>query len=155
MLVGWGILSPISKHSGWAPGAVGDITSGARGWILWISLAIMCADSLISLIPVVFEYFTEFVLNRTSSDHKDDVESETADRLVPNTWVLCGLVSSVFVGTILVWAVFGNEGIKSWATVIGFVMGGFLSIFGLASQDIALFLNAHDMKVYVHSAKPI
>lgn len=52
MLVGWAVLSPLSKHAGWAPGPVGDMTSGARGWILWISLAIMCADSLVSLLPV-------------------------------------------------------------------------------------------------------
>ncbi|KAF7320213.1 hypothetical protein MKEN_00805800 [Mycena kentingensis (nom. inval.)] len=49
MIVGWGILSPISKLSGWAPGPVGDMTNGARGWILWTSLAIMCSDSLVSL----------------------------------------------------------------------------------------------------------
>ncbi|KAK7463568.1 OPT superfamily [Stygiomarasmius scandens] len=48
MLVGWGILSPISKYADWAPGAVTDMTFGARGWILWVSLAIMCADSLVS-----------------------------------------------------------------------------------------------------------
>jgi hypothetical protein len=29
-----------------------------------------------------------------------------------------------------VWAVFGAEGIKPWATLIGFVMGGLLSILG-------------------------
>ena len=41
MLVGWGILSPLAKNSGWAPGKVSDSTDGARGWILWIALAIM------------------------------------------------------------------------------------------------------------------
>lgn len=38
MLVGWGVLSPIAKFSGWAPGPVGSMTDGARGYILWISL---------------------------------------------------------------------------------------------------------------------
>jgi uncharacterized oligopeptide transporter (OPT) family protein len=34
MFVGWGILSPLSKHLGWAPGPVSSSTDGARGWIV-------------------------------------------------------------------------------------------------------------------------
>jgi OPT family oligopeptide transporter len=48
-IVGWGILSPLAKHKGWAPGDVDDWTTGSKGWIVWISLAIMLADSLVSL----------------------------------------------------------------------------------------------------------
>lgn len=48
-IVGWGILSPLAKHRGWAPGPVSDWTTGSKGWIVWISLAVMLADSLISL----------------------------------------------------------------------------------------------------------
>ncbi|KAI9870977.1 MAG: hypothetical protein M1830_003563 [Pleopsidium flavum] len=48
-VVGWGILSPLAKRKGWAPGPVGDWTSGSKGWIVWVSLAIMLADSVISL----------------------------------------------------------------------------------------------------------
>ncbi|RKF56301.1 putative oligopeptide transporter [Erysiphe neolycopersici] len=47
--VGWGILSPLAKYRGWAPGPVDDWESGSKGWIMWISLAIMFADSIISL----------------------------------------------------------------------------------------------------------
>ncbi|KAG2035225.1 OPT oligopeptide transporter protein-domain-containing protein [Suillus americanus] len=137
MLVGWGILSPLSKHSGWAPGPVGDMSTGARGWILWISLAIMCADSLISLLPVVYEYCIKLVAwyrpTKPGDDAEthEDLEVETADRLVPTKWVIYGLIGSICVGTILVWIVFGNDGIKPWATLIGFMMGGLLSILGV------------------------
>ncbi|KAF2276629.1 OPT superfamily oligopeptide transporter [Westerdykella ornata] len=48
-IVGWGILSPLAKSRGWAPGPVSDWTTGSKGWIVWISLAIMLVDSLISL----------------------------------------------------------------------------------------------------------
>ncbi|KAI9690096.1 MAG: hypothetical protein M1820_010035 [Bogoriella megaspora] len=48
-VVGWGILSPLAKSKGWAPGPVKDWSTGSKGWIVWISLAIMLADSLISL----------------------------------------------------------------------------------------------------------
>ncbi|RMZ73780.1 oligopeptide transporter [Pyrenophora seminiperda CCB06] len=48
-ILGWGVLSPLAKHNGWAPGPVSDWTNGSKGWIVWISLAIMLADSLVSL----------------------------------------------------------------------------------------------------------
>jgi OPT family oligopeptide transporter len=48
-IIGWGVLSPLAKHRGWAPGPVSDWTNGSKGWIVWISLAIMLADSLVSL----------------------------------------------------------------------------------------------------------
>ena len=48
-IVGWGILSPLAKNRGWAPGPVDDWEKGSKGWIVWISLAIMLADSVVSL----------------------------------------------------------------------------------------------------------
>ncbi|KAH8601372.1 oligopeptide transporter-like protein [Bisporella sp. PMI_857] len=48
-IVGWGLLSPLAKSTGWAPGPVGDWETGSKGWIVWISLAIMLADAVISL----------------------------------------------------------------------------------------------------------
>ncbi|KAL8649626.1 MAG: hypothetical protein Q9210_004285 [Variospora velana] len=48
-IVGWGLLSPLAKNTGWASGPVDDWTSGSKGWIVWVSLAIMLADSLVSL----------------------------------------------------------------------------------------------------------
>ncbi|KAG9315204.1 OPT oligopeptide transporter protein-domain-containing protein [Chiua virens] len=134
MLVGWGILSPLSKYAGWAPGPVGDMSTGARGWILWVSLAIMCADSFVSLVPVVQSSMAKIVLafskaGNTPSEEDHDVE--TSDRLVPTRWVLIGLSTSVILGIVLVWIVFGDEGIKPWATLIGFAVGGLLSILGV------------------------
>ncbi|KAH7919509.1 OPT superfamily oligopeptide transporter [Leucogyrophana mollusca] len=134
MLVGWGILSPLAKYHGWAPGPVGDMSTGSRGWILWVSLAIMCADSVVSLLPVIREYvvklFSSYNPAKAGNVHEDH-EVETEDRLVPMRWVINGLIGSIALGTLLVWLVFGDEGIKPWATLIGFVMGGLLSILGV------------------------
>ncbi|KAH6676181.1 OPT oligopeptide transporter [Plectosphaerella plurivora] len=47
--IGWGILSPLAKLSGWAPGPVSDWETGSKGWIVWVSLAIMLADAVVSL----------------------------------------------------------------------------------------------------------
>jgi len=133
MLVGWAVLSPLSKYSGWAPGPVGDMSNGARGWILWVSLGVMCADSFVSLLPVGFQYIRDLGRKR---DHNDptiqDHETEASDRLVPNSWVLSGLAASLWIGTVLVGLVFGKERIKPWATVLGFVFGMLLSVIGHA-----------------------
>ncbi|KAL2408446.1 hypothetical protein ABEF93_003492 [Exophiala dermatitidis] len=48
-VVGWAVLSPIAKHNGWAPGPVDDWETGSKGWIVWVSLAIMLADAIVSL----------------------------------------------------------------------------------------------------------
>jgi len=103
---------------------------------LWTALGIMCADSLISLLPVAVEYIFDLVrqrrirLSENDDTQRVDSETETEDRLVPTDWVVCGVLSSIIIGTILVWLVFGNEGIKPWATVLGFMLGTLLSIIG-------------------------
>lgn len=48
-IVGWGILSPLAKSKGWAAGPVSDWATGSKGWIVWVSLAIMLADSVVNL----------------------------------------------------------------------------------------------------------
>ncbi|KAG6809238.1 hypothetical protein H0H93_015978, partial [Arthromyces matolae] len=80
MFVGWAILSPVAKLSGWAPGSVNDMTNGARGWILWIALGIMCADSFVSLLPVLFDYVTD-LSKRDKDTGGSQNETETQDRL--------------------------------------------------------------------------
>lgn len=48
-IFGWGVLSPLAKKKGWAPGPVGNWETGSKGWIIWASLAIMLADAIVSL----------------------------------------------------------------------------------------------------------
>ncbi|KAK5693090.1 OPT superfamily [Elasticomyces elasticus] len=48
-VLGWAVLSPLAKSQGWASGDVGDWNTGSKGWIVWVSLAIMLADAIASL----------------------------------------------------------------------------------------------------------
>ncbi|KAG9120314.1 hypothetical protein FRC07_004233, partial [Ceratobasidium sp. 392] len=145
MVFGWGVLSPLSKLNGWASGPVGDMITGARGWILWIALSIICADSFVSITPTVYRALKTaynslvskvacgsptLLVQQVIVVDEEVPEDEPESRLVPNRWVWGGLVTSVLIGTILVWVVFGYEGIKPWATVLGFLLGGVLSYFG-------------------------
>ncbi|KAG8969468.1 hypothetical protein FRC03_002744 [Tulasnella sp. 419] len=137
MIVGWAVLSPIAKHAGWAPGPVSSMSDGARGWILWVALAIMCAESAVSLLPVIAELARMIKLslanaNHDSSSHTSaDEETESPERLVPTSWTIAGITASVLGGTVLVWVVFGSEGIKPWATIVSFAIGSVLALLGV------------------------
>jgi OPT family oligopeptide transporter len=48
-ILGWAVLSPLAKIKGWAPGEIDDWENGSKGWVVWISLAIMLADAIVSL----------------------------------------------------------------------------------------------------------
>ncbi|KAL1969488.1 hypothetical protein VTN77DRAFT_8926 [Rasamsonia byssochlamydoides] len=59
-ILGWGILSPLAKYRNWAPGPVDDWENGSKGWIVWVSLAIMLADSIISLGWLIIRTLLEY-----------------------------------------------------------------------------------------------
>ncbi|KAH8083524.1 putative oligopeptide transporter [Filobasidium floriforme] len=153
MITGWAILSPLAKLNGWAPGPVSSSTNGARGWILWVSLAIMISESIISLIPVIVNftrdlhsrYGTRAGLKRkgTSQDgfvaslsldtmeEEEELDPEPPHRLVPDSWVVIGLGCSAILGIFLVWWIFGADGISPWATAVGLVLASILSLLGV------------------------
>ena len=61
---GYGILGPLARAKGWAPGEIGDWQTGATGWILWVSLSIMLADSLTSLALLCISAARQALLRR-------------------------------------------------------------------------------------------
>lgn len=124
---------------------------GSRGWILWVSLAIMCAQSIVSLVPLIMELsratrkvasnqllsvrFRGYGIGQPQTppinlDDEHEIENETEDRLVPLPWVLWGIFASVTFGTIIVQLLFGSTGLKFWATLMAFFIGSILALLG-------------------------
>ncbi|KAK0622080.1 OPT oligopeptide transporter protein-domain-containing protein [Bombardia bombarda] len=69
-VLGWGVLSPLAKYKGWAPGPVEDWDTGSQGWIIWVALGVILGDSLVGICWIVFG----LLLNR---DRKRMKESQT------------------------------------------------------------------------------
>ncbi|OLN95380.1 putative oligopeptide transporter [Colletotrichum chlorophyti] len=62
--IGWGVLSPLAKWRGWAPGSIDDWETGSKGWIVWVSLAIMLVDAIVSLGYIVFKPLAQRLANK-------------------------------------------------------------------------------------------
>ncbi|CEQ42518.1 SPOSA6832_04344, partial [Sporobolomyces salmonicolor] len=157
MLCGWAILSPLSHYSGWAPGPVSSSINGARGWILWPALAIMCAESVMSLGLVAVSALQPWFRHRTPSalfvsseaalhrrDSLDSVSSTAssaqpapieedlrAEDEPPLQLVLLGVALSCISCVVLVAYVFGEDGIRWWATIVALILASAFSILGV------------------------
>ncbi|KAI1321735.1 hypothetical protein EDD11_000011 [Mortierella claussenii] len=165
-IVGWGILSPVVTKKQWVTGPVGSSTSGARGWILWISLGVMIAEAVVSLLGVIVLSLISHYRRRTRekrraerraaleasaaqtgaevdafSELEEDLADEDApiDQLVPlKVWV-CGLLLSSALCLLLIWVVFKDQHMPVYATLLAVVLGCILSVLGvraLGSTDL-------------------
>lgn len=72
-IMGWALLGPLSKAKGWAPGDVDSWTDGAQGWIMWVAIAIMVADTFVSLGEMIIRMIREAVQaqHRTTGDFEE------------------------------------------------------------------------------------
>jgi hypothetical protein len=68
-IVGWGILSPIAKHKGWAGGSVDNWDNGSRGWILWVGMGLILGDSAVGLSWAIFKPLMPWVQRRLRARH--------------------------------------------------------------------------------------
>lgn len=154
MLFGWAFLSPLSKKMGWAPGPVSSSADGARGWVLWPALAVMTAESILSVSLVAADSLRPW-LERTAEKARhgglfvraendyDSEDDESVDRVYlgrkelsraddePSMRVvLAGTVISCVSCVIIVALVFGEDGIRWWATIIALLLASIFAILG-------------------------
>ena len=146
-LVGWAVLSPLAYCRGWAPGHPLDSEDGSKGWILWISLAVMCSESIVGLAALVasngirdLRSLARRKQKRRNQDEGNedsdavaeaDEDHEPPHRQTPKTWVVSGLIASTVLAVGLIYVTFGSEGISPWATFLGVVLASLFAILGV------------------------
>eukprot|EP00656_Telonema_subtile_P002509 TRINITY_DN11115_c0_g1_i1.p1 TRINITY_DN11115_c0_g1~~TRINITY_DN11115_c0_g1_i1.p1 ORF type:complete len:528 (-),score=107.01 TRINITY_DN11115_c0_g1_i1:8-1591(-) len=89
-VLAWAVMGPLAKQRGWAPGEVSSWHDGAQGWLVWLSIGLMLAESLTSL---ALASCTRASAAAVSSE--GCVDQAPAQEQVPQSWYLAGLFGSV------------------------------------------------------------
>lgn len=112
------------------------LTLARSGWIIWPALAIMMAEALVSLSTVTLTSLASYLRARrrlrSPPNRTDDPETETQEDELSLKWVVVGMTASSVLCIVLVYAVFGNEGMRWWATVVALLLACLFSLLGWA-----------------------
>lgn len=139
-IFGWALLSPLAHHSGWTDGAPMDAEDGAKGWILWISLAIMTAESFVGLLVILLSGLGTSNSRGSEADRvPDEATDEPVSRLPQKAVIVGGIIASSTLAVFSFWFLFGVEGIEPYTTVIAIVVAFALSVLAvraLGSTDL-------------------
>lgn len=117
------------------------------GWILWPALAIMMSESILSISTVAFTTlyspsrsrvaplvslasFDEETDDLIPSDFPEDDDDEAVEEEMDMRIIVGGVVLSCVSCVLLVGYVFGEEGIKWWATCLALGLASVFSILG-------------------------
>ncbi|CEP11788.1 hypothetical protein [Parasitella parasitica] len=152
-VVGWGVLSPVAFFAGWAPGPIDDWKTGSKGWILWISLGVMIAESCVSLLVVFVRAIVQTVrrkqeerLYTSVSNGDESIQEEMIEHVfqeevvdvdapmsqqVSGKVATIGLIASSALCAVMVRAVFGADAMPLGMTVISILIAMFLSVLGV------------------------
>ena len=118
-LVGWGYLGPRARASGAAPGKIFDFERGAQGYVLWVAIALMVSEALMTLFLVTIDQVAAAAKatsgsprskgggGASSSSKGHDVEVAPPSQLVPTSWWLAGVVGATALCAAVVSPLFG------------------------------------------------
>lgn len=136
-LLGWAVLAPLAYIQGWAPGEFNDWKHGAQGWIIWVSLSAMVADSVVSFAVVTYRSIKAWRRSRrnllvlTIEDaESDDPEQVPSRFLVPFRMTMLGVAVLSIICIVLIKWVFGAV-IPVYAIVVALFLTFFFSILGV------------------------
>ncbi|CAO3683591.1 unnamed protein product [Rhizopus stolonifer] len=132
--VGWGILSPMAFYAGWAPGPVDDWKTGSKGWILWISLGVMIAESCISLLIVLARTLVRLYQHKTQYHlvgEEGTAEDAPSDQQISILITVVGLILSTISCVYLVDWIFGSDVLPKKMTILAIFVAMFLSVLGV------------------------
>lgn len=136
-IFGWAVLSPLAHHKGWTSGEPMDTEHGSKAWILWISLAIMTAESFAGLAIIIMTSFKSSAPESAVSHDAD--QDEPQSRLPHGKVIVAGLTISSMLAITVMCLLFGSEGIHPYTTGIAIMLAFALSVLAvqaLGSTDL-------------------
>lgn len=136
-VLGWAVLAPWAQHMGWAPGKIDDWKEGAQGWILWVLLAVMVADSVVSFAVVTVRSVARLYRERAAGDYErigeereEPEDSVPPAHLVPLSLTLSGILLSCLLCVVSVRWVFGAI-VPVYTLVIAILLALVFSVMGV------------------------
>jgi hypothetical protein len=69
-ILGWGILSPLAKSKGWAPGPVNNWQHGSQGWVVWVGLGSIPGDSAVRVVWLILHPLRPMICSYWAAAHK-------------------------------------------------------------------------------------
>lgn len=124
-IIAWGILGPIAKSQGWAPGPIGDYKTGVRGWLLWPGVALMVSEALTALLLSWKTFIRAFKMPTKTGD-----DPSKGKEHIPNSWWMSGLFMGSLLAVIISTTAFG---IPWYFTLLAIVLSSVLAIVAVRS----------------------
>ncbi|KAL7546375.1 hypothetical protein ACHAWF_009717 [Thalassiosira exigua] len=130
-LVGWAVLAPMAKAMGWAPGDIDDVATGARGWLLWVSLAMMLADSAVSLSLLI----VKALLSRQKQAKEELDPAPPSQQISCKLW-LPGLLFASLICTAILSPMFDMSPLQVSLAVLFSLLVAVLAVRALGETDL-------------------
>ncbi|KAL0489118.1 hypothetical protein AKO1_009024 [Acrasis kona] len=138
-IIGWAVIGPIVESQKLVQGAPMSYVNGIRGWILWVGVAVMAADSIVQLLSALFTvviWIVKMIINRyrnrnvvesnAGPEHdRPSLEQNLEAHMIPWFWPIIGLVLSTVMLTLIGHFVFGIKYYFVWAAI---PLGALLSL---------------------------
>ncbi|MEE2960659.1 MAG: OPT family oligopeptide transporter [Myxococcota bacterium] len=124
--VSWAIIAPFVESQGWVSGPTMSYGSGARGWILWVGVAIMVADALTQL---AMSWKTILATFKPSAPTGEALADTSTDG-IPNSWWIVGLATASLVTISTAYYVFE---ISPFMTIIAIGLSSILAAIAVRS----------------------
>eukprot|EP01132_Coremiostelium_polycephalum_P000385 gene385-486_t len=136
-VIGWGVLSPIAKNAGWAPGPVENWKTGSKGWILWVSLFIMLAESIVSLLVILIQaLLSRYGKGKNRYDENSTADPAPINQRVPRTWWIGGLVISSIACIAIISPLFDVKVYETGIAIILALLTSVLAVRALGETDL-------------------
>lgn len=130
-VIAWGMLGPLAKSQGWIAGSENSWGSaGVHGWLLWVSIGLMLAESMTSGVMILVSECRQAAATIKRSVSQDYVEGDAVEvasqsELVPTAWWTSGLFASLVLAILVISPTFD---IPPWQTAFAVLLSCLVAV---------------------------